>query len=160
MTQRPTRTTTPRIGDTVTAQGFDDPGQVDFIEDDAGEPLYSVQFSMGRLPFRGDQLTVCNEPNYALLTGYSHVVMFCRYGDIDVVLAPSYHQALDYVRTRAAANDWSSFGDDPIDLSTATLDQLNALYRGDDEADESWVRIDHVAQLGVLPRYVDGLPKD
>jgi len=63
---------------------------------------------------------------------YPHVLIVCDgNGDMDISPFPSYQEALDSLRDRASY--WDNDGDEPVDINTASIEELNDLYAAGDE---------------------------
>lgn len=80
----------------------------------------------------------------------THVALVSMDGHIDAAPAPSYEAALHLLRQRAETWDWEIDPEQPLDRSTATIEQLSALY-AHDAANEGdcWVDIAEVWPHGL-----------
>ena len=63
---------------------------------------------------------------------YPHALIVCDAdGDIDISPFPSHQDALDSLRDRASY--WDNDGEEPLDITTASVEELSALYAAGDE---------------------------
>lgn len=69
---------------------------------------------------------------------HPHALIVCDAdGDMDISPFPSYQDALDSLRDRASY--WNNEGDEPLDITTASLEELHDLYAAGDE--DAYVKI-------------------
>ena len=69
---------------------------------------------------------------------YPHALIVCDAdGDMDISPFQSYEDALDSLRDRATY--WDNDGDEPLDIATASLEELHDLYAAGDE--DAYVKI-------------------
>lgn len=74
------------------------------------------------------------------------VALVARNKYVQGTLATSCDQALGYLRQRALVEQWGANSE--IDVATATVEQLDTLYRGQEQHEHTWVRI---VELEIIP---------